>query len=220
MMIPTDHPVVMPLPSLGHRRFCDAGLARGHPDSGGAAIMGVPLPHLVLPTRGEARGHRSVLAQNSLLMYPLLFLSLDLSSIWCVLARWWAGTNVFALLWLHSCLVSFDCVSLWTCGSQKGTQHDDPWLCVCVCVVCALPRGVDVDRGRACPHRRDVGAWYTARCQWCRDRLGHNGPASLCVCVCGNRGRRAHNGYPSGSGEVGDDCSVRLYLWCICVVCA
>ena len=48
--------------------------------------MGVPLPHLVLPlsgclgrctparaTRGEARGHRSVLAQNSLLMYPLLF---------------------------------------------------------------------------------------------------------------------------------------------------
>ena len=38
------------------------------------------------------------------------------------------------------------------------------------------------------------------------------------VCVCGNRGRRAHNGYPSGSGEVGDDCSVRLYLWCICVV--
>ena len=46
----------------------------------------VPLPHLVLPlsgclsrrtparaTRGEARGHRSALAQNPLLMYPLLF---------------------------------------------------------------------------------------------------------------------------------------------------
>ena len=52
-----------------------------------------------------------------------------------------------------------------------------------VCVVCASPRGVGVDRRRACPHRRDVGSWYTARCQWCRDRLGHNGPASLCVCV-------------------------------------
>ena len=79
-------PIVMPLPTLGHRRFCVAGLARGHPDSGGAATMGVPLPHLVLPlsgclsrrtptraTRGEARGHRSVLAQNPLLMHPLLF---------------------------------------------------------------------------------------------------------------------------------------------------
>ena len=42
------------------------------PDSGGAAIMGVPLLHLVLPraTRGEARGHRSALAQNPLLMPP------------------------------------------------------------------------------------------------------------------------------------------------------
>ena len=49
------------------------------PDSDGAAIMGVPLPHLVLPLsgclsrQGEARGHRSVLAQNPLLMHPLLF---------------------------------------------------------------------------------------------------------------------------------------------------
>ena len=37
----------------------------------------------------------------------------------------------------HSCLVSFDRVSLWTCGSQKGTQHDDPG-CVCVLFVCGL----------------------------------------------------------------------------------
>ena len=76
-------PIVMPLPSLGHRRCCVAGLARGHPDSGEAAIMGVPLPHLVLPlsgylsrhtptraTLGGAREHRSVLAQNPLSMHP------------------------------------------------------------------------------------------------------------------------------------------------------
>ena len=74
--------------------------------------MGVPLPHLFL-------------------------LPLDLSLIWCVLATWWTGTNVFALLWLHSCLVSFDRVSLWTFGSQKGTQHDDPG-CVCVLFVHGL----------------------------------------------------------------------------------
>ena len=73
--------------------------------------MGVPLPHLVLSlsgclsrrtptraTRGEARGHRSVLAQNPLLTHPFFFISLDLSSIWCVLATWWTDTNVFALL--------------------------------------------------------------------------------------------------------------------------
>ena len=48
-MIPTVVPIVVLLPSLGHRQFCVAGLARGHPDRGEAAIMGVPLPHLVLP---------------------------------------------------------------------------------------------------------------------------------------------------------------------------
>ena len=86
MMNLTSDPIVGPLPSLGHRQFCVADLARGHLDSGGAAIMGVLLPHLVLPlsgclsrrtptraTRGEARGHRSVLAQNPLFMHPLLF---------------------------------------------------------------------------------------------------------------------------------------------------
>ena len=90
-MTPTAHPIVVHLPSLGHRKICVAGLARGHPDSGEAAIMGVPLPHLVLPlsrclsrhtptraTQGEARGHRSALAQNSLLMYPLPFHSFGL----------------------------------------------------------------------------------------------------------------------------------------------
>ena len=29
---------------------------------------------------------------------PFFFLYLDLSSIWCVIATWWIGTNVFALL--------------------------------------------------------------------------------------------------------------------------
>ena len=49
MTIPTVAQIVLPLPSLGHRKIYVAGLARGTPDSGEAAIMGVPLPHLVLP---------------------------------------------------------------------------------------------------------------------------------------------------------------------------
>ena len=49
MTIPSVAPIVVPLPSLGHRKIWTAGLARGHPDSGEAAVMGVPLPHLVLP---------------------------------------------------------------------------------------------------------------------------------------------------------------------------
>ena len=81
MMIPVVASLVVPLPSVGHRQFGVAGLASGHHDSGGAAIMGPPLPHIVLP-------------QDSLLMYTLLFLSLDWSSIWCVLARWWAGHHL------------------------------------------------------------------------------------------------------------------------------
>ena len=154
------------------------------------------MPHLVLPlsgclsrrtptraTRGEARGHRSVLAQNSLLMYPLPFPSFGLV-VGLVCPRHMVG---WAPMCLRCCgcipsLVPFDRVSLGTCGSQKGTQNDGPG-CVCVCVVCAWPLGVDVDRRRACPHSRDVGAWYTARCEWCRDPLGHNGSARLCVCV-------------------------------------
>ena len=121
---------------------------------------------------------------------------------------------VFALLWLHPCRVLFDRVTLWTYGPLKGSQRDDLG---CVCVVCASPCGVGVGRRRACPHRRDVGSWYTARCQWCRDRLGHNGPASLCV--CGSRGCPTHNGYPRGSGRLGR-MRVRFgrISWCICVV--
>ena len=189
MMIPTAHPVVMFLPSLDHRRFCDAGLARGHPDSGRAAIMGVPLPHLVLPllgcvsrrtprraTRGEARGHRSVLAQKPLFIHPSSFLYLDLSSVWCVLAIWWTGPRCLCAA-VATCLSgvvrSRYFVDMWV---AEGHTARLLWLCVC-CV--SIAGGVDVDRRRACPHSRDVGAWYTARCQWCCDPLGHNGCARL-----------------------------------------
>ena len=165
--------------------------------------MGVPLPHLVLPlsgclsrrtptraTRGKARGHRSVLAQNSLFIHPSFFLSLDLSSVWCVLAMWWSGPNVVALLWLHSCLVSSDGVTLWTCGSPTGTQHDGLGSVCCLCI--ALRCGCRPASGMSTPSR--CRALVHSRCQWCRDRIGQNGFARLCV--CGNRGRRAHNGYP------------------------
>ena len=32
------------------------------------------------------------------------------------------------------------------------------------------------------------------------------------VCVCGNRGRRTHNGYPRGSGRAGDEAAIRWYF--------
>ena len=172
--------------------------------------MGVPLPHLVLPlsgclgrrtparaTRGEAMGHRSVLAQNSLFMPPpLLFLSLGLSSIWCVLARWWNGTNVFALLWLQSGLVSFDRVSFWTCGSPTDTQHDDPGCIFCLCIAsrcgCRPASGMSTpSRCRALVHSQMSMVLRPAWTQWC------------CEVVRDNRGRRGHNGYPSGSGRLG-----------------
>ena len=134
--------------SLDHQRFCDAGLVRGHIDSGGAVIMGVPLPHLVLPlsgclsrrtptraTRGEARGHRSVLSQSSLLMYPLLFPSFVLLvGLVCPPPDGGLVPIVFALLWVHSCRVPVDRATLWTCGSPRGTQHDGPGSVCCLCI--------------------------------------------------------------------------------------
>ena len=125
------------------------------------------MPHLVLPlsgclsrhtptraTRGEARGHRSALAQNPLLIYPLRFLPLGLSSVWCVVSRWWAGPHVFALLWFHPCWVSFDRVTWWTCGSPKGTQRD----CFgCVCCLCIASRcGCRPVSGMSTPSRSRV----------------------------------------------------------------
>ena len=135
-------------------------------------------------TRGEARGHRSVLAQNPLLMYPLLFLYLDWSSAWCVLAKRWTGPNVFALLWVHSCRVSPDGVPLCACGSPKGTQRDCVGcVCVCVCVRSFLASrcGCRPASGLPTPSRcRDL---MLSRCQWCRDLLVHNDPATLCVAI-------------------------------------
>ena len=127
-------------------------------------------------------------------MYVLLFLSLDLSSICCVLVIWWAGTHVFALLWLHSCLVSSDRVSLWTYGSPKGTQRDGPGF---VCVVYPSPRGVGVGRCRTCPHRRDVWLRCTPRCQWCCAFMG-----TMALRGRGWQSRSSgHNGYPQPVGE-------------------
>ena len=80
-------------------------------------------------------------------------------------------------------------------------------MALALCVVCALPLGVGVDRRRACPHRRDVGPWCTA---------GANGVATVLGtmvvrgCVCGNRGRRTHNGYPEDRGGLG----VRVRFGC------
>ena len=100
-------------------------------------------------TRGEARGHRSGLAQNSLLMYPSFFLPLDWSSVCCVLALWWTGPH-----------------------------------CLCAAVAAFLPGFV---RSRFL-----MDMWVAE---------GHT--ARLRGCVCGNRGRRAHHGYPRGLARVG-----------------
>ena len=153
------------------------------------------MPHLVLPlsgclsrrtptraTRGEAKGHRSVFAQNSLLMCPpSFFLPLDFSSVWCDIARWWTSPHCLcaAVGTFLSGVVRSRCfVDMWT-----AEGHTARLLGLCVCVVCSSPRGVGVDRRRACPHRRDVGALMYSRCQWCRDLLGYNDPARLCVAI-------------------------------------
>ena len=159
MTIPTVAPIVVPLPSLVHRKICVAGLARGTPDSGEAAIMGVPLPHLVLP---EARGHRSALAQNSLLMCPLLFPSFGLV-VGLVCPRHmvdWPQCVCAAVA--TPCMVSPDGVTLWTCGSPNDTQHD----------------GVG--------HVHTVamsGSWCTAGVNGGATLLGTMVPARLCVSI-------------------------------------
>ena len=148
------------------RYFVDMWVAEGHTPT--------------RATRGEARGHRSVLAQNPLFMYLLLFPSFELVVGPVCPAIWWTGLNVFALLWLHSSLVSSDGVTLWTCGSPKGTQHDGPASVCCLCIAsrcwCRPVSGMSTpSRCRALVH---------SRCQWCRDRLAHICSARLCVCVC------------------------------------
>ena len=93
------------------------------------------------------------------------------------------------------------------CG-HVGRRRARSTMAQALCFVCASPLGVGVDRRRACPHLRDVWPWCTA---------GVNGVATVLGTmvvrgfVCGNRGRRTHNGYPRGSGRAGDEGVVRLY---------
>ena len=56
-------------------------------------------------------------------------------------------------------------------------------MAMALCVVCASPRGVGVDWRRACPHRRNVGAWYTAGVNGGATLLGTMVPARLCVLI-------------------------------------
>ena len=58
----------------------------------------------------------------------------------------------FALLWVHSCRVSFDRAVLWTCGSLKGTQRDCVELCVC-CLFIASRCGCRPASGMSTPSR-------------------------------------------------------------------
>ena len=65
MMDPTVNPIVMPLPSLAIANFALLFWQGGTPDSGGAAIMGVPLasprvaivgvPEQAHPDKGNTR---------------------------------------------------------------------------------------------------------------------------------------------------------------------
>ena len=74
--------------------------------------------------------------------------------------------NVFVFLRVHSCLVSLDCVTLWTCKSLKGTQRD----CESVYVAIAVVGLTMVTPQRTCEDWLDEGAirWhylvYLCRC--------------------------------------------------------
>ena len=170
--------------------------------------MGVPVPHIALSlsgclskrnparaARGEARGHRSVLAQKPLLMYRLLFLVLEVTSVWCVSPD--RGLSPMCLRCCGYIPVEFRSMAL-RCG-HAGHRRAHNTMTVALCVVCASPRGVCVHRRRACPHRNDVGPWCTAGANCVATALGTM-VLRGCVCVCGNRGRRTHNGYPEDRG--------------------
>ena len=173
--------------------------------------MGVPLPHLVLPlsgclirrtlaraTRCEAREHKSVLAHNPLFMCPP-FPSFGLV-VGLVCRRHmvdWSQCVCAAVVAFLSGVVRLRyVVDIWVADGHTARW---PWLCV-----------LSVHRPR-CGCRPVSGMSTPSRCRglahsrfhWCRGLLGHNGSATMCVCVCGNRGRRTHNGYPRGSGRVG-----------------
>ena len=160
------------------------------------------MPHLVLPlsgclsrhtptraTRGEARGHRSALAQNSLLMYPPCF-----SFIWtCRRSGVSSPYGGLAPLCSRCCgctLHGFALMAL-LCG-HAGHRRAHSTMAMALCVVCASLRCVGVDRRRACPHRRDVGPWYTAGANGGATLLVTMVPARLCVCVCQSRSSNPH----------------------------
>ena len=142
------------------------------------------MPRLVLPlsgrlsrhtqtraTRGEARGHRSALAHNSLLMYPHLFPSFGLV-VGLVCPRQmvdWPQCVCAAVA--APCLVSPDGVTLWTCGSPKGTQHDDPGSVCCLCIAsrcgCRPASGMSTQsRCRALVHSQVPMVSRPAWAQW------------------------------------------------------
>ena len=174
------------------------------------------MPHLVLPlsgclsrhtptraTRGEARGHRSALAQNPLLMHPLLFPSFGFV-VDLVCPRHMVDWHQCVCAAVAAFLLGPPTASL--CG-HVGRRRTHSTMALVLCVVCASPLGVGVDRRRICPHRRDVGPWCTA---------GVNGVATvlgtmvLRCCVWQSRSS-GPQWLPSGSGRLGDDCSVRSY---------
>ena len=119
------------------------------------------------------------------------------------------------------CLRCCGCIPAWFRPiafpyGHVGRRRAHSTMVMALCVVCASPRGVGVDRRRACPHRRDVGPLVHSRCQWWCDPLGNNGS---CEVVCVNRCRPTHTGYPRRSGRVGRMRvrSFHIHLW-VCVV--
>ena len=68
-------------------------------------------------------------------------------------------------------------------GGHVGHRRAHSEIALYVCVVCASARGVGVDRRRACPHRLDVGPWYTAGVNGGATLLETMGPARLCVSI-------------------------------------
>ena len=102
------------------------------------------------------------------------------------------------------------------CG-HVGRRRSHSTMALALRVVCASPRGVGVDRRRACLHRRDVVVVVHSMCQWCRDPLVHNGVARLCVAIAAAGPTMVT---PEDRGGVGMRVRCVGVDWCICVVAA
>ena len=81
------------------------------------------------------------------------------------------------MVWLHPAW----CRPMVLLCGHVGRRRAHSTMALALCVVCASPLGVGVDRRRACPHRRDVGPWYTAGANGGATLLGAMVPARLCV---------------------------------------